>query len=128
MASLISGRPAIAARCFSPFDAGDLGQRLVRDIGLLKDRAGNRDVFVARQAVDDVRRRIADRRQPAAQFGERRAVGLLDQPADDVVENGDVLVGKRFRTIDEQIGHAPQHGQMLRARRALQRRIELRDQ
>ena len=49
-----------------------------------------------RQSTDDAARRIADRCQPAAEFGKRVGLNLMDEVSEHVVKYADLLVIKVF--------------------------------
>ncbi len=53
--------------------------------------------------VNDLGRRIGDRHEPVAQFGQRVAVGVLHQAADDVVEQCNLIAAVEFGAAEEQI-------------------------
>jgi hypothetical protein len=72
---------------------------------LRQHRPGNRDVVVAGQALDDLLRRIGDRRDLAAQLDARAAFDVLDQADHDAVEHrghflGDAVVPGQKKTGD----------------------------
>ena len=47
-------------------------------------------------------RRIRHRREPAREFGQRLGLDLLDQAADDVVEQRDMVVVERGGAVEKQ--------------------------
>ena len=57
---------------------------------------------------DHAERRVGDRRQPAREFGQRLGLDLLDQAADDVVEQRDVFVVESRGAVEKQAGDAAQ--------------------
>jgi len=64
---------------------------------------------VPRQSTDDAARRIADRWQPAAEFGKRVGLNLMDEVSEHVVKYADLLVIKVFCVAEEKIGYAPEN-------------------
>jgi hypothetical protein len=67
------------------------------------------DFIVPRQSTDDAARRIADRWQPAAEFGKRVGLNLMDEVSEHVVKYADLLVIKVFCVAEEKIGYAPEN-------------------
>ncbi len=59
------------------------------------------DVVVEGQHVDDVRRRVGDRRQPVRQLGARLGLDGVDEARHDVVEHADLILGEARRAADE---------------------------
>ena len=71
---------------------GNVQQVAIDKLRLLQDRTGDRDVIVFRERADDAGRRVGDRRDTPRELGQRLGLDLLDQAADDVVEQRDVFV------------------------------------
>ena len=70
--------------------------------------AGDRDFVVLRQMLDDLERRVVERRQPLAEFGLGPRFDPRDQQAEHVVEDLDLVVAETVAVIEEKIGHLPQ--------------------
>ena len=70
---------------------GDVHEVAIGKPRLLEHRTGDRDVIVLGERADDAGRRVGDRRDAAREFGQRLRLDLLDQAADNVVEQRDVL-------------------------------------
>jgi hypothetical protein len=68
-----------------------------------------------------------DRREAAAELGERLRFDSLDQVPENVVEDVDLLVGQPIRIGDKQISNAPQRIDALVFRSALDRFFQLDD-
>ena len=79
---------------------------LIEPIRQSQHRAGDVDIVVERQHMDDVRRRIGDRRQALGQFGAGLVLDGVDQPRHDIVEDADLLFGIALGVVDEEIGDA----------------------
>jgi hypothetical protein len=58
--------------------------------------------------MNDVERRVGDRRQPVRQFGACLGFDRADEAAHHVVEHADLVFGKARGAVDEQIGDAGQ--------------------
>ena len=71
---------------------GDVHEVGIRHRRLLQHRPGDRDVVVLGELADNTRRRIGHRRDTARQLRQRLGLDLLDQAADDVVEQRDMVV------------------------------------
>ena len=71
---------------------------------LLQHRAGHRDIVVLGEAAHQPQRRVADRRQPVGQFRPRLGLDLVDQAAEDVVEQVDVIFIELAGAVQEQVG------------------------
>ena len=87
-------------------------------------RARDFDVVVGGEELDDVRRRIGDRRQALGELGARLGLDLDHQPRHDIVEHADLVLGKARRAVDEQIGDAGQDLDAARTRAGGQRGFE----
>ena len=61
-----------------------------------------------RQRAHHAGRRVGDRRDPAREFGQRLGLDLLDQGADDVVEQRDMVVVEAVGAVEKQRGDPPQ--------------------
>ena len=70
--------------------------------------AGDGDLVVAGQMLDDLERRVVERRQPLAEFGLGPRFDARDQQAEHVVEDLDLVVAETVAVIEEQIGNLPQ--------------------
>ncbi len=79
---------------------------VVEPLGLGQDRAGDFDVVIEGEHVDDVLGRIGDRRQPVRQLGARLGLDGVDQAGHDIVEDADLFLGIDFGAGDEEIGDA----------------------
>ncbi len=75
---------------------------------MLEHRAGDRDIVVLGERAHHAFRRVGNRRQPAREFGQRLGLDLLDQVADDVVEQRDMVVVEHGGAVDEQGRNAAQ--------------------
>ena len=71
-----------------------------------EDRARHRDLVVGGELPDRPRRRVIDRRETAAEFGQRLGLDVDDQPLEHVVVQRDLL-GIVMLGIEKQIGDAP---------------------
>lgn len=80
----------------------------VKPLGFAQQRPCNGDALVARQAADQPGRRIAHRRKPLRQIGERHALDLDHQTAENVVEQRDLFLAQTPGALDEQGGHTLQ--------------------
>ena len=89
-----------------------LGLRDVDEIGfgkplrLLEHGTRDRDVVVPRETAHRLDRRIAERREPARQFGARLRLDLDDQSAEHQVEQPDMIVVEPARAVEKKGGHA----------------------
>jgi hypothetical protein len=105
---------------------GDVEQiGLGKPPGFHENRAGHRDVVVARQPADHLERRIADRRQTASELGKGLGLDLDDQAAQHLVEQADMVLFELARAIDEEVGDAFQRLGTLGFRAMLQDVFEL---
>ena len=75
---------------------------------LPQDGRRNRNVVIARKPPYDLDRRIIHRRQPLTEFGESLALNSLDQVAQDIVKNLNLLIAEPVGIGDEKIGDAAQ--------------------
>ena len=80
---------------------GDILEIRVVDTGLLEHRAGDGDIVVLGQRGHHAVRRVRHRRDPPRQFGQRLDLDLLDQAADDVVEQRDVFIIEVGRAVQK---------------------------
>src|SRR4029077_20816655 len=87
---------------------GDVHQVGIGDPCLLQYRTGNRDIVIPGERADDTGRRVGKWRDPAREFGKRLGLDLLDQTADDVVEQGDVLRVEAGSAVKEKGGNPAQ--------------------
>jgi hypothetical protein len=87
---------------------GDVHQVGIGDPCLLQYRTGNRDVVIPGERADDTGRRVSKWRDPAREFGKRLGFDLLDQAADDVVEQGDVLRVEAGSAVEKKGGNSAQ--------------------
>jgi len=69
---------------------------------------GDADIVVAGKLAHHLDGSVMDRRQTAAELGERLCFNSLDQVPENVVEDVDLLVGQPIRLGDKQISNAPQ--------------------
>ena len=89
---------------------GDFDQvGIAQEVRLLKHRTRDFDVVVAGEVADDIGRRIADRRELGAEFGQRLGFDVRNKPHHDIVEDRDMIFRKRTRAVQEQVGHLAQH-------------------
>ena len=79
------------------FVLGDVHQIVIVDPCLLENGTCDLDVVILGERADNTGRRIRNRRNAAGEFGERFCFDLLDQAADDVIEQRDVF-GVEART------------------------------
>ena len=92
-----------------PLAAGDLDQHLgAEPAGIGKHVAGDLDLVVPGQMLDDLERRVVERRQPLGEFGLGPRFDARDQQAEHVVEDLDLVVAEAFPVIEEEIGDLPQ--------------------
>jgi hypothetical protein len=106
-----------------------LRQRIVVESrGAGQDRRRHFDRVVERQRADHPARRIGNPGEPAAECRTGRKFDVFDQHAHDSVEQVDLVVGKAARTVDEEIGDAPQQLGALRNILAREHPFELVDQ
>jgi hypothetical protein len=68
-----------------------------------QDRRGHVDRVVECQRADDDCGRVGDQGEPAAKFRAGRLLDGPDEPAHDVAEQIDLIVGKPARAVDEEI-------------------------
>ena len=101
---------------------------VVEPLRLVEYRLRDFDVVVEGEHVDDVRRRVGDRRQPVRQLGARLGLDRVDQAHHDVVEHADLLFGIARRAADEQIGDAREHLDAARIGAGGERGLELVDE
>ena len=87
---------------------GDIFEIRVADMSLLEHRAGDGDIVVLGKRHHHARRRIRHRREPARQFGQRLDLDLLDQAADDVVEQRDVVFVEAGGAVEKKAGDTAQ--------------------
>ena len=87
---------------------GDIFEIGIGDPRLLEHRPGNGNVVVLGERRHHAVRRIGHRRKPARQLGQRFGLDLLDQGADDVVEQRDVFVAVAARAVEKETGDATQ--------------------
>ena len=103
------GPPGDREQVILSLGAGNLDQRVGGDPARMRQHfAGNRDLVVAGQMLDDLEGCIVERRQPLAEFGLGPRFDARDQQAEDVVEDLDLVVAQALAIIEEQIGHLPQ--------------------
>src|SRR5262245_35923793 len=76
--------------------------------GLLQNRARDRDVIIPRKSTDDASRGVGYGCDPACEFSQRLSLDLLDQAADDIIEQGDVFGGETWRIVEKQRRDAAQ--------------------
>ena len=55
--------------------------------------------------LDDLERRVIDRRQPLAEFGPGAAFDAADQDAQHVVEDLDLVLAEPLRVMQEKVRH-----------------------
>ena len=79
---------------------------VVEPFGLREHRARDFDIVIEGEHVDDVGRRIGDRRQPVRELGARFGLDGADEPRHDVVEHDDLIFGIMLGAVDEEIGDA----------------------
>ena len=90
-------------------DAGDLDQRFGAEaVGVGQHVAGDRNLVVPCQILDDFERRVIERRQPLAQLGPGPRFDARDQEAQHVVEDLDLVVAETLSIIEEEIGDLTQ--------------------
>ena len=68
----------------------------------------NRDVVIASETAHDFDGGIIDWSKAPAQFGERLCLYSLDEVAQDVIENVDLLIVKPIGVRNKEIGDTPQ--------------------
>ena len=98
---------------------------LVEPLRQRQHRAGDVDIVVEGQHVNDVGRRIGDRRDALRQPGAGLALDGVDEPRHDVVEHADLLFGIARGVVDEEIGDAGQDVDAARNAPRRQRGFEL---
>ncbi len=101
---------------------------LVKTVRERQHRAGYVDVVVEGEHVDDVRRRVGDRREPLRQSGAGLALDGIDQPRHDVVEHSDLIFGILRGIAEEEVGDAGQYVDTARDAARRQRGFELVEQ
>ena len=69
---------------------------------MLQHRPGDRDVVVLGEPPHHLDRRIADRRKAIGEFRARLDFDLVDQAAEHVVEQTDVLLVEPARAVQEE--------------------------
>src|SRR6185437_1621445 len=85
---------------------GDLHEVAVRKARLLEHGTGNLDVVVLGKGADDTSRRIRNRRDATRQFRQSLRLDLLDQTANDVVEQRHMRGIETGYAVEEQGGDA----------------------
>ena len=85
-------------------------RRVGQPLRLAEHRARHFDVVVGGEHLDDVRRRIDDRRQPLRQLGARLGFDAGHQAAHHVIEQADLTFGEARCSVDEKIGDAGHDG------------------
>ena len=75
---------------------------------MCKHAAGDLDLVVPGEMLDDLERGVVERRQPLGKFGLRSRFDACDQEAEHVVEDLDLVVAEAFPVMEEQIGDLPQ--------------------
>ena len=70
--------------------------------------AGDRDLVVPCQMLDDFERCVVERRQPLAELGPGPRFDARDQQAQHVVEDLDLVVAETLAIMEEEIGDLPQ--------------------
>ena len=88
-------------------------------------RAGDVDVVVEGEHVNDVGRRIGERRDALRQSGAGLALDGVDEPRHDVVEHADLLFGIARGVVDEEVGDAGEDVDAARNAPRRQRGFEL---
>ena len=88
---------------------------------LRQHRPRNRDLVVMRETLDDVVRRLCDRREAARKLRARLGFDPCDQVRQHVVEYADLLVAELGRRDQKQVGDAPERVDPLFPRSALNR-------
>ena len=74
----------------------------------LQHRAGDGNIVVIGERAQHLHRRIGDRRQADGEFGARLGLDFLDEQAEDVVEQVDMLVVVGAGAVEKQRGNALQ--------------------
>jgi len=75
-------------------------------VGFRKNGAGNLDGVVPRKAPDDPGGRIRNRRKPPAQLRKCLALDFAGKPADDVIEDRNLLRSNVLCIVDEKVCNA----------------------
>ena len=107
---------------------GDADQLGIGNTRLLEHRLGDGHIVAAGEPGDDTDRRIGNRGEPAREFRQRLGLDFLDQIADDVVEDGDMLVVESGGAVEKQAGDAAQGFRPLLGRAVLDDIFQLGEQ
>ena len=91
--------------------------------GLLQDGAGDIDLIVKGELVDDIDRGIVEAGQPPCQLRARRDFNLVRQPPDDLAEGPYLVV--TVAAGDHQIGRMPQRPHAAFGRSSRYRLVEI---
>ena len=89
-ASLIPCRVGQRQQMRLALGLGDMYEIGIGELGLLEQRTGDRDIVALGELAHHAGRRVGDRRDAPRKFGQRLGLDLLDQIADDVVEQRDM--------------------------------------
>jgi hypothetical protein len=109
--------------------AGNVDQiRLVEARRLSQHRTGDGDVIVLGQPPHELDRRIRDWSEPVGELRLGAAFDFLDQAAEDIVEQADMVFVEAVRTGEKQRGNLPQHFAMLFGAAMEQRRFQFRNE
>jgi hypothetical protein len=89
--------------------AGDFDKILIAEPCRLRQyRLCYRNVVISGETPHDFGWRIIDRANAAAEFRERFSLYPLDEVAQDVIENFDLLIIEPIRVSNKEIGNTPQ--------------------
>ena len=111
-----------------------LGSRVFHQRSVLEpprvrqDRRGHVDCIVECQRADDSGGRVGDQSEAAAELRAGSLLDSPDEPAHDVAEQLDLIVGKPARAVDEEVGDAAQDLGARRRILARQHIVEVTDQ
>ena len=83
------------------FGLGDMFEIGFVELGLLEHRPGDGDVVAAGQRAYHAGWRVGDRRDAAREFGQSLGLDLLDQRADDVVEQRDMVAVEAVGAVEK---------------------------
>jgi hypothetical protein len=92
-----------------------------------QDGFSNTDIVVAGELAHHLDGGVMDRRETAAELGERPFFNSLDQVPENIVEDVDLLIGQPIRLGDKQISNASQRIDAFVFRSALDRLFQLDD-
>jgi hypothetical protein len=111
---------------FGTRDGGEIA--IVQSFRLTKHRRADGNGVAPGELPNDLQRCVANRREPFAQFRERRLAGLVQHRLHQVIEQGDMNLAELRGAIEKQIGHAAQQHDALGAGCGFERRLDIAQQ